>query len=78
MRTKALRAKLDQMQRRVLVSATTHRTFGKQQWTQLRDDLDAWQRNLQLIMGSLETVTAAGGGAHRPPAAVPPPHASGI
>jgi len=55
-RTKAIRAKMDQMQRKVIISSTTHRTFSKQQWQTLREHLDQWQHNLNLIMGSLDTV----------------------
>jgi len=38
-RTKAISAKIDQPQRRVVVSTTIHRTFGKPQWQQLHDQL---------------------------------------
>ena len=54
-----MRAKMDQMQRKVIVSSTTHRTFGKQQWQLLREQLETWQQNLNVIMGSLETVASA-------------------
>ena len=36
-RTKMIYYKIDQTQRKVVVSHNTHRTFGKQQWQQLYD-----------------------------------------
>ena len=59
---------MDQMQRKVIVSSTTHRTFGKQQWQLLREQLEGWQQNLNQIMGSLDTVANA---SMRPPAQPP-------
>ena len=38
-RTKAINAKMDQPQRRVVVTRTLHRTFGRPQWQQLHDQL---------------------------------------
>ncbi|RWS08227.1 eukaryotic translation initiation factor 3 subunit M-like protein [Dinothrombium tinctorium] len=56
LRTKMVRAKIDQLNRRVLVTSTMHRTFGKQQWLQLRDTLVKWQHNLAHVQN---TVTSA-------------------
>jgi len=56
-RTKSVQVRIDQMSRRVIVCGTSHRTFGKQQWQQLRDQLESWQRSLGLILGNLQTVT---------------------
>jgi translation initiation factor 3 subunit M len=56
-RTKSVHVRLDQIARRVLVCGTAHRTFGKQQWQLLRDQLNSWQRSLGQIMGNLQTVT---------------------
>ncbi len=51
-----MRAKMDQVHRKVIISSTTHRTFGKQQWQVLREQLDEWQVNLNQVLGSLEAV----------------------
>ncbi|KFM63377.1 Eukaryotic translation initiation factor 3 subunit M, partial [Stegodyphus mimosarum] len=56
LRTKLARAKIDELQQRVLVSSTMHRTFGKPQWQQLRDILTKWQRNLSQVQAQLNTV----------------------
>ncbi|KAJ8413006.1 hypothetical protein AAFF_G00105880 [Aldrovandia affinis] len=45
-RTKMVYCKIDQTQRKVVVSHSTHRTFGKQQWQQLHDTLNSWKQNL--------------------------------
>ena len=37
-------------------SSVTHRTFGKQQWQQLRKQLVEWQQNLSHVRGRLETL----------------------
>jgi len=55
-RTKAVRAKIDQVNDQVLLSSTTHRTFGKPQWQQLRDSLVSWQNNLGQVLGSLDSL----------------------
>ena len=57
-RTKAVRAKIDQMQRCVKISSTTHRTFSKQHWLTLRNELQRWQNNLATVMGSIQTITS--------------------
>ena len=51
-----MRAKMDQVHHKVIISSTTHRTFGKQQWQVLREQLDEWQVNLNQVLGSLEAV----------------------
>jgi len=55
-RSKAIRAKIDQVNNQVLLSSTTHRTFGKPQWQHLRDSLVSWQHNLGQVLGSLDTL----------------------
>uniref|UniRef100_K7EHK6 Eukaryotic translation initiation factor 3 subunit M n=1 Tax=Ornithorhynchus anatinus TaxID=9258 RepID=K7EHK6_ORNAN len=52
-RTKMVYSKIDQTQRKVVVSHSTHRTFGKQQWQQLYDTLNAWKQNLNQVKNSL-------------------------
>jgi len=57
LRTKSVQVRIDQMSRRVIVSGTSHRTFGKQQWQHLHDQLESWQRSLVQILGNLQTIT---------------------
>lgn len=58
-RTKLVRARIDQLQKRILVSMTAHRTFGRQQWQSLREQLVAWQRNVDTVLHSLNAVAVA-------------------
>ena len=57
-RTKAVRAKIDQMSQKVIISSTTHRTFGRQHWQLLRDNLAHWQIQLNQVLGSLSSIPA--------------------
>ena len=50
-RTKAINAKMDHPSRRVVVTATIHRTFGRPQWQQLHDQLQIWQQNVSQVLG---------------------------
>ncbi|KAG8224945.1 hypothetical protein J437_LFUL006445 [Ladona fulva] len=59
LKTKLVRARMDQSARKVFVSSTMHRTFGTQQWLQLHDLLLSWKTNLNMIHDSLKSVTAA-------------------
>ena len=56
LRTKTVTAKIDQMQRKVIISATTHRTFGRQQWQVLHQTLLQWQGNLNSVQTSLRAL----------------------
>ena len=38
---------MDQMNKRVVVSSSTHRTFGKQNWLELSNQLESWRSNLE-------------------------------
>ncbi|XP_069758784.1 eukaryotic translation initiation factor 3 subunit M isoform X1 [Narcine bancroftii] len=58
-RTKMVYCKIDQTQRKVIVSHTTHRTFGKQQWQQLYDSLNSWKQNLNQVRNSLLSLSTA-------------------
>jgi len=58
-RTKLVRARMDQFNRKVLISSTMHRTFGKPQWVQLREVLCSWRANLQQVDDSMNTVLTA-------------------
>jgi len=55
LRTKLVKAKVDQLQKRVLVSSTMHRTFGRTQWQQLRDTLSQWAQNLAHVQHSVQS-----------------------
>lgn len=50
---------MDQAGRKVLVSSTMHRTFGRPQWLQLRDLLAAWKANLGGVQDGMKSVAAA-------------------
>jgi translation initiation factor 3 subunit M len=54
LRTKLVKAKVDQLQKRVLVSSTMHRTFGRPQWQQLRDTLSKWALNLGQVQHTIQ------------------------
>lgn len=45
LRTQLVRAKIDQLNKKVLVQSTMHRTFGRPQWEQLRSVLNDWRNN---------------------------------
>ena len=59
LKTKLVRARMDQAARKVYVSSTMHRTFGRAQWQQLRDLLHSWKTNLQITQEGMKTVAAA-------------------
>jgi len=50
---------MDQSAKKVYVSSTMHRTFGRQQWQQLNDLLIAWKSNLHTIQDSMKQVVIA-------------------
>jgi len=50
-KTKAINAKMDHPSRRVIVTKTIQRTFGKPQWQQLHDQLRDWQQNVAQVLG---------------------------
>lgn len=58
-KTKLVRARMDQAARKVYISSTMHRTFGRQQWQQVHDILASWKTNLHSVKGSMTTVVAA-------------------
>jgi len=53
LKTKLVKAKVDQVGKKVIVTSTMHRTFGKQQWQQLRDTLSQWQVNLANVYNAI-------------------------
>lgn len=50
---------MDEALKKVHVSSTMHRTFGKAQWQQLRDLLYLWRGNLNNIQEGMKNVAAA-------------------
>lgn len=59
LKTKLVRARMDQAARKVYVSSTMHRTFGRQQWQCLHDLLVGWRGNLQRVHDSMGGVVVA-------------------
>ncbi|EAT44291.1 AAEL004347-PA [Aedes aegypti] len=59
LKTKLVRARMDQKARKVHISSTMHRTFGRPQWQQLRDLLHAWKANLTLVQENMKSVSEA-------------------
>ncbi|XP_038077764.1 eukaryotic translation initiation factor 3 subunit M-like [Patiria miniata] len=55
-KTKMVRARIDQLQKKVTINYVTLRTFGKQQWQQLREHLVDWQENLGLVQSRMENI----------------------
>ena len=56
LKTKAVNAKMDQMQKKVIVLRTTHRTFGRHHWQQIRQRLAEVDENLALVEQQLATL----------------------
>ncbi|XP_062569050.1 eukaryotic translation initiation factor 3 subunit M-like [Saccostrea cucullata] len=56
LRTKSVRAKIDQLQKKVIIMSTIHRTFGRQQWQILRQTLTQWRENLTRVQNSLQSL----------------------
>jgi translation initiation factor 3 subunit M len=59
LKTKLVRARIDQKNQKVHISSTMHRTFGRPQWQQLRDLLYSWKTNLTLVQDNVKSVSAA-------------------
>ncbi|XP_018423229.1 PREDICTED: eukaryotic translation initiation factor 3 subunit M isoform X2 [Nanorana parkeri] len=58
-KTKMVYCKIDQAQKKVVVSYSSHRTFGKQQWQQLYDILNTWKINVTKVKNSLHSISEA-------------------
>jgi len=56
LKTKLARARMDQLNKKVLVSSTMHRTFGKQHWQQLRELLTTWRTHLRQVKDSMSAI----------------------
>ncbi|WAR01520.1 EIF3M-like protein [Mya arenaria] len=54
--TKAVQVKIDQMQRKVIITSTTHRTFGRPHWQLLHASLIRWQQNLASVQTNLRAL----------------------
>lgn len=59
LKTKLVRARMDQASKKIYTSSTMHRTFERAQWQQLRDLLHSWKGNLASIQDGMKTITAA-------------------
>lgn len=59
LKTKLVRARMDQKNRKVHISSTMHRTFGRPQWQQLHDLLCLWKNNLSVVETAMRSVSAA-------------------
>lgn len=59
LRTRMITAKINQTGRKVIVISTIHRTFGRQQWQQLKDTLVQWHNRLHMVESSMERVVRA-------------------
>ena len=56
LKTRLVKAKIDQLNRKVSVTSTMHRTFGKPQWIQLKETLTSWENSLQKVKATIHTV----------------------
>merc|ERR1712154_402393 len=56
LKTRAVNATMDQMARKVVVLKTTHRTFSRHHWQQIRARLAQCDANLATVEGQLETL----------------------
>ncbi|KAL9955539.1 hypothetical protein ACROYT_G036876 [Oculina patagonica] len=56
LRSKLIRTKIDQVNKKVIISSATHRTFGNNQWQELRDRLEEWRKSLKSVHSNLQTV----------------------
>lgn len=56
MKTKLVKARMDQTAKKVHISSTMHRTFDIPQWQQLRDILQSWKVNLNCIDESMKVL----------------------
>lgn len=60
LKTKLVRARMDQTAKKVHISSTMHRTFDIPQWQQLRDILQSWKLNLNSIDDSMKSLKNTG------------------
>ena len=53
-RLKLISAKVDQINRKVLISGAIQRTFGRAQWELIHDKLGTWTKNVQTVHDRLQ------------------------
>jgi translation initiation factor 3 subunit M len=56
LKTKLVRARIDQKSRKVHISSTMHRTFGRAQWQQLNDLLITWREQLSFVQANIKNI----------------------
>lgn len=56
LRSKLIRTRIDQVNKKVIISSATHRTFGTNQWQELRSRLEDWRQNLRSVRTSMQSV----------------------
>jgi len=59
LKTKLVRARMDQSAKKVHISSTMRRTFGRPQWQQLRDLLQNWRQNLIFVQENMQKAIEA-------------------
>ncbi|XP_017772065.1 PREDICTED: eukaryotic translation initiation factor 3 subunit M [Nicrophorus vespilloides] len=59
LKTKLVRARMNQSTRKVFITSTMHRTFGRAQWQQLRDLLHSWKANLGSVQDGMKNMATA-------------------
>ena len=59
LKTKLVRAKIDQPNQVVHITSTMHRTFTKQHWTHLHTLLTSWKSNLHTIRDQISHLAQA-------------------
>lgn len=60
LKTRLVRAKIDQLNKKVLVQSTMHRTFGRPQWEQLRGILNDWRNNFAHLEKTIKLYLSQG------------------
>ncbi len=56
-----IRCKIDHLARKVIIDSTVQRTFTKQHWQSLKEKLELWKTNLNMINTNLKTLLATDG-----------------
>lgn len=59
-KSKLVHAKIDQLNKKIIIRSTSCRTFGLTEWKELQGKLDNWLNNLQTIRSSLEQTVNIG------------------
>ncbi|BFZ05155.1 hypothetical protein BsWGS_08194 [Bradybaena similaris] len=57
LKTKSVKARIDQIQEKVIINSTTFRTFSKHHWQIIRQHLATWQNNLASLDINFENVS---------------------